>query len=163
MTKLEFWSQLDALTRSSKTYEQIPPLILEARREHLSIPVVFDSFVNPEPDGTTGEPAILCIQNKLFIRCATSLYGTEKLPLFKQNQFIGESELDGFFEDLLECGYSGIAFLSSYGFVGIEWRGFAPGKIEIHDASKEPASDELPRTKHDTSHKKGKKRRKKRK
>ena len=137
MTKLEFWSQLDALTRSSKTYEQIPPLILKARRDHLSIPVVFNGFINPKQDGTTGEPTILRVQDKLFIRCATSLFDVEKLPLFKPNQFIGECELEGFLEDLVNCGYSGIAFLGSHGFVGIEWRDFAPGKIEIHDASKE--------------------------
>lgn len=117
MTQENFLNQLDKLSRKDKTIKDMPALINRARKEHLSIPVVHTMA----SDGSA-EPVILCVENKNFIQCATVLQ-FPSVPL-QPAQTIGATELDGFFEELIDLGYNGIAFLTTVGFVGIEWMDF---------------------------------------
>ena len=114
MTKQEFWNQLSELTRSQDTFSKLPALINKARAEHLSIPV------KTIRRGDHAEPVILEIQGKLFIECATSF------SIFSAD--IGETDLDGFFEELIDSGYHGIAFVTKAGLVGLEWKDFFPAR-----------------------------------
>ena len=110
MTKQEFWKQLTMLTQSQDTFPQLPALINKARAEDLSIPVK----TIRRRDHI--EPAVLEVQGKLFIECKTSLG-------IMQNDIV-ETDLVGFLEDLIDCGYHGIAFVTKAGLVGLEWKDF---------------------------------------
>ena len=110
MTKHEFWKQLTELTKSQSTFSRIPALINSARAEHLSLPVKLIKR------GDHAEPVILEVQGKLFIQCETSLNVLQTDT--------GETDLDGFFEELIDCGYHGIAFATKAGLVGLEWKDF---------------------------------------
>lgn len=117
MTNQEFYRQLTQLASSNSTATQMPALIQKARKEHLCIPVVYMG------DSRDADPAVLIAQGKKYIQCSTALSFpvVMNVPKLKPGQKIGETELDGFFEQLIDCGYDGIAFLCPIGFVGLEW------------------------------------------
>lgn len=117
MTQQDFLNQLNKLSHKDKTIKDMPALINRARKEHLSIPVVHMMA----SDGAA-KPVILGAENKNFIQCATVLQ-FPSVPL-QPGQTIGITELDGFFEQLIDLGYNGIAFLTTVGFIGIEWMDF---------------------------------------
>ena len=120
MTNQEFYRKLTKLASSNNTAPQMPALIHKAREEHLCIPVVF------EGKSSDAEPVVIFAQGKKYIQCSTALSFpvVMNVPKLKPGQKIGETELDGFFEQLIDCGYDGIAFLCPIGFVGMEWADF---------------------------------------
>ena len=120
MTNQEFYRQLTNLAGSNTTAPQMPALINKAREEHLYIPVVFEGKAD-DP-----EPVVIVAQDKKLILCSTALSfpAVLNVPKLKPGQQIGETHLDGFFEQLIDCGYDGIAFLSPIGLIGFGWADF---------------------------------------
>ena len=122
MTNKEFWKELGKLTASLSTSGRVPALINQARNEHLALPIVFKEM-NKKHEA---EPVKLIAEGKRFVQCATSttppsiLSSTRLQPGLE----IGETSLDGLFEDLQDCGYDGIAFITPAGLVGFEWEDF---------------------------------------
>ena len=117
MTNQEFYRQLTNLAGSGNTAPQIPSLIQKARKEHLYLPVVYMG------DSSDAEPVVIVSNGKKYIQCSTdvSFPVVMSVPKPKPGQKIGETALDGFFEQLIDCGYDGIVFLSPIGLIGLEW------------------------------------------
>lgn len=109
MTNEEFCKRLHQMAQSPKTYDQMPGLINQARNEKLSILAVSDS---------KHTAVTIPSENKLFLLCST----TWTPP--RLDYVVGETELEGFFEELIESGYNGIAFLENSRLIGLEWKDF---------------------------------------
>ena len=109
MTNQEFWSTLELYARSPQTQSKIPPLILQANREKLSVLVV----------SRDGNLNILQVQGKLFAHFVTRL--DAQVP---DGCIVGETELDGFFFQLIDSGYNGIDGT----LIGVEWSDLFPAK-----------------------------------
>ncbi len=113
MTNQEFWSTLELYARSPQTQSKIPPLILQANREKLSVLVV----------SRDGNLNILQVQGKLFAHFVTRL--DAQVP---DGCIVGETELDGFFFQLIDSGYNGMAFTIDGTLIGVEWSDLFPAK-----------------------------------
>lgn len=111
MTNEEFWKQIETYGKSVKTQHKIPPLILRANKEKLSILAV----------SRKGQLASLNGRGKPFAYCATRW--DEKVP---SDCTVGETELDGFFFQLIDSGYGGLGFVIDGTFLGVEWTDLFP-------------------------------------
>ena len=123
MTNQEFWRELTKLLASSSTCGRIPALIKRARSEHLSIPMVLTPDGRSKSGRKTSKPVVILGDGMRFARFATSMaapsvLSTTQLP---SGQFVGEAPIDGLFEELQDCGYDGIAFITPEGLIGFEW------------------------------------------
>lgn len=128
MTKQEFWAHLDKLllTKEKENLSIVPHLINQAREEHLSILVIG----NNNPDGTPGELSTVFGQNKSFLQCTTTWFpapGGVSFPL-QRGQTVVETDLDDLYEDLIDCGYDGLAFIVTGTMIGYEWKDFFQGQ-----------------------------------
>ena len=111
MTKEQFWAQLETLMHGDE--EKVPQLILAARDEHLSIPMV----MNCGP-----QISFASIKTKFgnYAYCNTGW--TPSGPMAKTTKIL-ETDLEGLLEDLKDMGYDGICFV--YGEAGeIDFHGF---------------------------------------
>ena len=114
MTNETFWRTLEAYIH--KDPEKIPSLILQANKEKLSVLVVTSN----------GQLQAIEVQEKLFAFCATGW--NVKVPAGCQ---AGETKLDGFFFELIDSGYNGLAFASANGpMVCVEWSDLFPVKTK---------------------------------
>ena len=113
MTNQEFWSTLELYARSPQTQSKIPPLLLQANKEKLSLLVV-----------SRGQTLnVLSVQDKLFAHCVTR--HNAQVP---DGCIVGETELEGFFFQLIDSGYSGMAFTIDSTLIGVEWSDLFPPK-----------------------------------
>lgn len=113
MISQEFWSTLELYARSPQTQSKIPPLLLQANKEHLSLLVV----------SRNGNLNVLQVQDKLFAHCVTRL--NAQVP---DGCIVGETDLDGFFFQLIDSGYNGMAFTIDGTLIGVEWSDLFPAK-----------------------------------
>ena len=113
MTNNEFWNLLEIYARSPQTQTKIPPLILQANTEKLSVLVVTRNR----------NMNILNVQDKSFAHLVTRF--SAQVP---DVCIVGETELDGFFFQLIDSGYHGIAFTIDNTLIGVEWSDLFPTK-----------------------------------
>ena len=113
MTKEEFWSKIELYGKSPATQNKIPPLILQANKENLSLLVV-------AMDGTLQGVEL---ENKAFVYCVTS-----RNAMVPAGCRVGETDFDGLFFQLIDSGYSGLAFFIGGDVIGVEWSDIFPAK-----------------------------------
>ena len=121
MTKEEFWNKIKLYGKSAATLNKIPPLILQASQEKLSLLVVAEN----------GAMKPLQAQDKIFLYCVTDWNS-----MVPTGCTIGETDFDGLFFQLIDSGYSGLAFIIDGTFIGIEWPDIFPNKNSTKKKSK---------------------------
>ena len=121
MTQFEFNNLMCKYMSSPDDFEKIPPLILQARSEHLHLLVAYEDFTSK--DGTH-MAVIVPLEGREMILCATDYNST--MPVDFETE-IAETKIEGFLEDLIESGYDGIAFAHGGQVLGIEWEDLFPG------------------------------------
>ena len=123
MTKEEFWSQLETLMHEDE--EKVPQLILAARGEHLTLPMVMKSSPqNHLLRRSTPQVSNTSIKTKFgnYAYCNTGWTPSGPMP---DTAKIMETDLEGLLEDLKDMGYDGICFVYKTGSAGdIEFHGF---------------------------------------
>jgi len=109
MTSEQFWSDLRSLIdpKTTTSVKAISTLFSTATQENLSLLVVLK-------DGVLQS---LSANNLIFAHCITDR--NDPIPT---GCTIDEVELNGFFFELIDCGYNGLAFLQGGAFIGIEWK-----------------------------------------
>lgn len=109
MTNEQFWSQLRSLIdpKTTTSCKAISSLFSTATQENLSLLVVL-------ADDTLQS---LSANSLIFAYCATDWH--DPIP---SNCSISETELNGFFFQLIDSGYNGIGFLMDGALIGIEWK-----------------------------------------
>ena len=108
MLQSEFYEKLTALM-ASDDLDSIPPLLIQARADHLNIAVVSRT---PKEDDE-GIPVLFTeSEGRTFLICAVSPDDPQYAEgLYKdQDVIIVEMEIDGLFEGLSESDIHGIAF-----------------------------------------------------
>ena len=111
MTNEEFWKKIEECGKSEQTRNQIPLLIQQADKEKLSLLVV----------AKDKQLQVLKINGRIFLYCATRW--DEEVP---SGCSAGEIELDGFFFQLIDSGYGGLAFIVDGTLIGVEWSDLFP-------------------------------------
>ena len=109
MTNEEFRSELRSLIdpKTTTSVKAISTLFSTATQENLSLLVVLK-------DGVLQS---LSANNLIFAHCVTNR--NDPVP---SGCNIDEVELSGFFFQLIDSGYSGLAFIQGGTFIGIEWK-----------------------------------------
>ena len=107
MTNQEFWNQLEICAGSEQTHDKIPPLLIQAKQENLSLlVVVMDNAIHA-----------LEVGNKNYVHCVTNK--DVPIPL---GCTVLEIELKGLFFSLIESGLNGLCFSTDKVLVGFEWK-----------------------------------------
>lgn len=114
MTQKEFYARLDSLMDAESTFDLIPPLIMQARADGLSILISFQKNEKGESVAAYG-----MLQGRMFLLCAPKWDATDYGAYT-----LAETEITGLFEDLITDGYGGIAFQKNGTVYGIEWSDF---------------------------------------
>ena len=111
MTKEEFWSQLETLMHEDE--ETVPQLILAARDEHLTLPIVMKCPLQR----SSAPVSHASIKTKFgnYAYCNTSWTPSGPMP---DTAKIMETDLEGLLEDLKDMGYDGICFVYKTGSAG---------------------------------------------
>ena len=106
MTNEQFWSELRSLIdpKTTTRVKAISTLFSTATQENLSLLVVLKD----------DELQSLHVGDLIFAHCLT-----DPLP---SGCTIDEAELNGLFFNLIDNGYSGLAFIQGETFIGIEWK-----------------------------------------
>ena len=109
MTNEQFWSELRSLIdpKTTTSVKAISTLFSTATQENLSLLVVLK-------DGVLQS---LPANNLIFAHCVTDWH--DPLP---SDCTIDEAELSSLFFNLIDNGYSGLAFIQGGAFIGIEWK-----------------------------------------
>ena len=109
MTNEQFWSELRSLIdpKTTTSVKAISTLFSTATQENLSLLVVLK-------DGVLQS---LSANNLIFAHCLTDR--NDPVP---SGCTIDEAELNGLFFNLIDNGYSGLAFLQDGTFIRIEWK-----------------------------------------
>ena len=109
MTNEQFWSELRSLIdpKTTTSVKAISTLFSTATQENLSLLVVLKDEVLQS----------LSANNLIFAHCLTDL--NDPVP---SGCTIDEAELNGLFFNLIDNGYSGLAFIQGGAFIGIEWK-----------------------------------------
>ena len=111
MTQNEFYQRLDACMDAEATFDLIPPLIVQAVADDLSILVAFQ-----KNDGDESVAAYGILQGKLFLLCATKWDTADY-----EGYTLAETNLGNLVDDLKADGYGGIAFSRNGRVYGVEW------------------------------------------
>lgn len=107
MTNQEFWNQLEICAGSEQNHDKIPPLLIQAKQENLSLlVVVMDNAIHA-----------LEVGNKNYVHCVTNK--DVPIPL---GCTVLEIELKGLFFSLIESGLNGLCFSTDKVLVGFEWK-----------------------------------------
>ena len=114
MTQEEFYARLDSLMDDESTFDLIPPLITQAKDDGLYILLAFQENEKGESIAAYG-----MLQGHMFLLCAPKWNATDY-----ETFTLAETEIAGLFEDLIQDGYSGIAFQKNGTVYGIEWSDF---------------------------------------
>ena len=109
MTNEEFRSELRSLIdpKTTTSVKAISTLFSTATKENLSLLVVLKD----------DELQSLHVGDLIFAHCLTDL--NDPVP---SGCTIDEVELNGLFFNLIDNGYSGLAFIQGGAFIGIEWK-----------------------------------------
>ena len=109
MTNEQFWSELRSLIdpKTTTSVKAISTLFSTATQENLSLLVVLK-------DGVLQS---LSANNLIFAHCLTDR--NDPVP---SGCTIDEAELSSLFFNLIDNGYSGLAFIQGGTFIGIEWK-----------------------------------------
>ena len=120
MTQFEFNNLMCKYMSSPDTFDLIPPLILQARSEHLHLLVVTENFTSK--DGSH-RPVIMPIEGRNMILCVTDFNSPRNIS-FETDR--AEIYIEGFLEGLIDNGYDGIVFAQEEQVLGIEWEDLFP-------------------------------------
>ena len=109
MTNEQFWSELRSLIdpKTTTSVKAISSLFSTATKENLSLLVVLKD----------DELQSLHVGDLVFAHCITDR--NDPVP---SGCTIDEAELNGLFFNLIDNGYSGLAFIQGGAFIGIEWK-----------------------------------------
>ena len=123
MNQTDFYARLGALMDSETTFDLIPPLVVQARADGLSILVAFEKNEKGESVAAYG-----MLQGRMFLLCAPQWDATGYEPYT-----LAETEMGPLFRDLKADGYGGIAFQRNGTVYGIEWSDFERPKPGPND------------------------------
>lgn len=123
MNQTDFYARLDTLMDSETTFDMIPPLVVQARADGLSILVAFEKNEKGESVAAYG-----MLQGRMFLLCAPKWDATGY-----EAYTLAETEMDRLFDNLKADGYGGIAFQRNGTVYGIEWSDFEQPKPGPND------------------------------